>query len=369
MGKSARHKKGKSAGKLPFVLDRHAREGLIEQTVSGMRMAIASGHYRIGERVPSLNEFVRLAKVSVKVPRVAYTRLVRDGWLQVRHGVGYTATSPDIPNWKGRILFVLWMIGYGQTVGQIARQKILTKAGYRCVSITLQDVSRTSLASLESALEEHYDLVVASNPREEMERVLEASGTPYVVSHVLRRKFPGPHCRGMFVEDRLAQTDLARAALKAGVRTAACVDFTDAHDGYAAALEKVGISVERWRTPVLDCDGKLEGVRRGAGEYFAKLIADRAKLPDLLVFTDDYVADGALFALAADGVRIPRDVRVVTLYNCGLGLSSPQEFARIECCYPPNLEKTIAFLLECLSGKGPRRIFRAGPRFVPGPTL
>lgn len=365
----ARQGKGNLAGKLPFVLDRRAREGLIEQTISGMRIAIASGHYRIGERVPSLNEFVRLAKVSVKVPRVAYSRLVKDGWLQVRHGVGYAATSPDIPNWKGRVLFVLWGIGYEQTVTQSARQQAFAEAGYRSVSITLNDVTPVSLAALEATLEEHYDLIVASNPREEMERLFEASGMPYVVSHVLRREFPGPHCRGMILQNQSVQKDVARAALKAGIRTAACVDFTDANDGYAAAMEKVGVLVERWRTPILDCGGRLEGIRRGAGEYFGKLLAEKMRLPDLLVFTDDYVADGALFALAMAGVRIPRDVKVVTLYNCGLGLSSPQDFTRLEFFHERELGTVMAFLLKCLSGKNTQRILRVGPRYVAGQTL
>ena len=43
----------------------------------------------------------------------------------------------------------------------------------------------------------------------------------------------------------------------------------------------------------------------------------RSWLPELLLFTDDYVASGALAALAAHGIQAPRDVRFATLVNEG----------------------------------------------------
>ena len=51
---------------------------------------------------------------------------------------------------------------------------------------------------------------------------------------------------------------------------------------------------------------------------------------DLLVFTDDFVATGALVAMLSAGVAIPRDVRVVSLSNRGLGPVFLVSLTRIE---------------------------------------
>ena len=59
-------------------------------------------------------------------------------------------------------------------------------------------------------------------------------------------------------------------------------------------------------------------------------IAGRKRLPDLFLFTDDYLAQGALVALAVAGVRIPEDVAVVTHANKGLGPVWVKPLSRLE---------------------------------------
>jgi DNA-binding LacI/PurR family transcriptional regulator len=53
-------------------------------------------------------------------------------------------------------------------------------------------------------------------------------------------------------------------------------------------------------------------------------------LPDLFLFTDDYLAQGALVALAVAGVRIPDDVAVATHANKGLGPVWEKPLSRLE---------------------------------------
>ena len=60
-----------------------------------------------------------------------------------------------------------------------------------------------------------------------------------------------------------------------------------------------------------------------------KFIA-KNKLPDLFLFADDYLAQGALIALAVTGVRIPEDVAVVTHANKGLGPVWVKPLSRME---------------------------------------
>jgi DNA-binding LacI/PurR family transcriptional regulator len=53
-------------------------------------------------------------------------------------------------------------------------------------------------------------------------------------------------------------------------------------------------------------------------------------LPELFIFTDDYVAQGALMALALAGVRLPDDVAVVTHSNKGITPIWEKPLARLE---------------------------------------
>ena len=52
--------------------------------------------------------------------------------------------------------------------------------------------------------------------------------------------------------------------------------------------------------------------------------------PDLVFFTDDYVAFGGLLALAMRGVRVPDDVGVITLSNKGAAPIWSLPLSRIE---------------------------------------
>ena len=357
--------------KLPFAVNRELPDRLTEQVVDGLRMAIASGYYPLGERVPSLHEFARLAKVSLKVPRTAYARLVGEGWLTVRHGAGYAASSPDVQVWKGRVLFVQCGITYAQSVIGAEMQRLLIEAGYRVMFITMTDAGPHSLAALEAALLDHYDLVFSACPDQAFERLFEASGIPYVVTHggfVSRRK-QGKNCRGVIVADRKALRDLCAAVRKAKVKTVAWVDFLSIHGDYAAALARTGVKVQTWQTPLLEGCGRMEGVRRGAERYFAGLLSENVRLPELLVFTDDFVADGALYALATAGVRIPEDVRVVALYNKGLGLACPADFTRLEIDHVAVARRIVEFLVAVIRGRTDVPVPHDGPVFVRGTTF
>ena len=369
-----RKENAKKSLALPFEFDLDAGGGLVEQAVAGMKSAIVSEFYQIGDRVLSLSEFARCYGTSLKVPRMAYARLVSEGWLMARHGVGFTAASPDVRVWKGRVLYVQYCMGYNQSMLSMNMQRMLVEAGYRVVTIVLSDVSRQSLESLEAALEDKFDIVFATCPRAEFEALLEKSGMPYVVTHggFAALKKPGPNCRGVIVEGGTVLRDMVEAVRRAGVCTAACVDACgrSIYDCFAEALKGAGVAVEQWRTPIVTSfpDGQADGFRRGAERYFAERLDGGARLPELLVFTDDYIAEGALYAMARAGVEIPGDVRVITLYNRGFGLTCPLDFTRMEVDSEAAARAYTSFLIACVAGrraKVPRNVIR----FVPGSTL
>ena len=359
--------------KLPFSLCRESRSGLVEQSVAGMKSAIASDFYKIGEKVPSLNDFARRYGVSLKVPRMAYARLVAEGWLKARRGVGFTAASPDVRVWKGRVLYVQFCIGYYQSALCACVQRRLSEAGYRSVSILLEDTSRQSLETLEVALEDRYEIVFADCPRPEYEKLLEKSGMPYVVTHggISARRKPGPGCKGVIVEDRSFLKDMIATIRKSGIRSMAFVDASPVHDGYAEIIRssKANVDVSIWRTPVISDGGRTDAFRCGAERFFSEGLSRGMRLPELLVFNDDYIAEGALYAMVRTGVDIPRDVKIITLYNKGLGLTSPLDFTRMEVDPDLDARITVEFLVACMENRRVARVPRRIIRFVTGSTL
>ena len=113
-----------------------------------------------------------------------------------------------------------------------------------------------------------------------------------------------------------------KAAVKAGIKSVLQVSKkTGCNVDSFDELVKAGISVSEWKTPVCVECGRAEGTQRGALEAFRRRFQKEGRdwLPELMFFTDDYVASGALAAFLLEGIRIPEDLKVVSLANAGLG--------------------------------------------------
>ena len=61
----------------------------------------------------------------------------------------------------------------------------------------------------------------------------------------------------------------------------------------------------------------LDAIVRAAYDLFRARYRTKADLPDAFLFTDDYLARGALLALLAAGIRTGRDVLVIAFANKG----------------------------------------------------
>ena len=69
----------------------------------------------------------------------------------------------------------------------------------------------------------------------------------------------------------------------------------------------------------------------------------------MFLFWDDFVAQGALTAFLGRGIKMPEDVKVVTLSNRGLGPVSSESLTRFECDAAEAGEKVSAFALALLA--------------------
>ena len=130
------------------------------------------------------------------------------------------------------------------------------------------------------------------------------------------------------------------------------------------------LSVETWDIPRGTNRSGVENITHTVQcAFLNRIAANRRWLPDVLLFRDDYVARGALSALLSAGVRIPEEVRVVTLSNRGNCPVFPKTLARIEIdpvrCGIVNAEHVLSAL-----GTGTRgREGTAEYHFVRGATF
>ena len=86
----------------------------------------------------------------------------------------------------------------------------------------------------------------------------------------------------------------------------------------AEALRGVCESYDEWTGwPKHLKYAKQEDIVRAAYDFFRERYRTKADLPDAFLFTDDYLARGALLALLVAGIRTGRDVLVITLANKG----------------------------------------------------
>ena len=110
-------------------------------------------------------------------------------------------------------------------------------------------------------------------------------------------------------------------------------------------------------------------------ESYAYTIVDRwfrrgrPRLPDVVFFTDDYVAQGGLLALLRHGIRIPEDVAVVSFANKGHLPIWYRDLTRIEidpAVHGTAVSQTVQKFLRC--GQFPKGL-SLGSVWMPGDTF
>ena len=105
-----------------------------------------------------------------------------------------------------------------------------------------------------------------------------------------------------------------------------------------------------------------------AFEAFAKRFRAKTDLPDAILFTDDYLARGALLALLAAGVRTGRDVLVMTLANKGIAVVHPDPIDLLLRDPAQDADTISDAILGYLETGAPQRGITLKTRFVTDAT-
>ena len=359
--------------KIPFDVNRNDSRTLVKQVSDGLRTAIVSGYYKTGEVLPSSYELVEALGVSRIVTKAALRQIAEDGFAMSRPRIGSVVRDRTAKRWLGHVVFVCpeGDENYVQAVLAGALRNGLTEAGYLFTQVCLpqREPDRYDFARLDVALAQSVDFIVTMFARPHILARLSREKIPYAVFGEYRKASPSA-VGGTWLNFNLAMPDFAAACKLEGVKEVVEFYCWPSMGDASAALRKVGVRVRKVLVKIDESSGPLISVKRAGMEAFAKLIGGKRFPHDrVYLFTDDYLASGALAAISYAGLKVPEDIRLVTFANRRLGPVYPRELTRMEFDAQNAGEVLSAAVLNYLkTGTYPSNSV-VGPVWVDGETM
>lgn len=352
---------------MPFSVARSDGRSLVDQVVDGIKLAIETGRYAVGDIIPSTRDMSEALGVSRIVTRAAVRELADAGYVNPRQGVGCVVLGQKGKLWKGTVLFIAPSDKGDYYTHSFSDEMsgVFVRNGWRFIRVAATR-SDTSLLELELAHPVDLAIVMFANPP--AEKILSKSGVPFVaVGDEKAAKLKGCIAAIPFVREATA-AEVAAQATASGVKSAWQVGFEPQPDLIRAfAAAKIPLK-EILVKPAKDAR-QPEATVFASQAYFEKLLAKGASaLPDLLYFSDDYTCIGALAALQARGVRIPEDVRVLTWSNAGNTPVFIRPLARVEMDPVAHAAQFASAVLSYLKN-GEFQDLALVPTYIPGATF
>ena len=348
---------------------------LSDEIAAALRRDLTSGCWGVAAALPSVDDLRARFGAGEYAVRRALKQLRDEGLITLRQRVGAVATEKVAQPWKGTVAFV-HVGAVGSYYSHLLAQQLtwrFEEAGWRMASIFLAVAKDGSidLSVLRRHLANGLSFVIGAFARYEISDMISAAGVPHVILGGYTRDFPKAHA--VLKHDNMACYDKLICALKARcAKTILEFDFDRLMDrNFKNQLFAAGITVRRVMHR-FDGGGITLGTVREAGyRTVADFFADernRRKLPDAILFDDDYLAAGGIAALLEAGLRIPEDVGVVSFMNKGDELVIGKRITGIGCDPAAEGDIVAAYVLKLLAGKHP-----APPRipwcFFPGESL
>ena len=301
---------------IPFTIDRSQWGSLIDQMTDGLRRAIRTGFYRPGDKLPSVRELVAHFGVSNRVPVAAIKNLCEEGLVEAAPRNGCVVRHSRMPHWKGHVMCVVASGDFSYNIMMMVERvrTAIFGANYLFTQVTVPrgKSGRLDMGVLDYHFRQPVDIVILFDDDKGLCSRLTKANIPFVSI--------GGACGGTCVGSFRYNQDFAAWCRECGVRRVVHVTKMAGHwKRLPEVLADGGIEDEEWNlSPKRQGAGRLEILRDTAFRAFAeRLSGDKDWLPDAFLFTDDYLAAGAVAALLEAGVHFPRDVRIATLANCG----------------------------------------------------
>ena len=361
-----------------FQIDRLQTKSLTKQICDGYRSAIAEGRLKGGDRFPTCREICDEFGVSMIVSAAVVRQLGREGLIRSRPHSGSFVVPKESTAWRDTVLFVNSGGTFSAYAGVLsaALRENLVRSGFLFESIEMPSrfIGKADVARLSATLAKRPKLAVLLHARPEVIAAVEKSDVDYVVLDDGAKSFKGKRstlCRGTISTDYgKAISALVAHCLEAGVKRVLEVGFEKDYASASAALKRagIGVTVKKVReTPEFAYYGNVQRAGLAVAE---KLIAKgKEDLPDLVYFTDDYIASGALISFAHHGVRFPDDVRFVSLATKGFEPIWWQDVTRIEWDWFAQGENIARLIKDLLESRIDRIDTTISPEYVAADTF
>ena len=360
---------------VPFKIDRHDDRTLVRQVVDGLRQAIVGGYYAPGDTLPPYAKLAPILGVSRIVTLTALRRLTAEGLVESRPRIGTVVRDFAAKRWRGHVVFVQpdFNIGYFQTMLVETLRAHLNEEGYLFTraSVDYGAVEGDSgFALLDAALLRSVDLAVVLYDVPRVARHLAELGVPYMVVGEGKRIDIGAAVGLTRIDYSSAVSGFVSSCLTARIRHVMQIGFDLQMCDAAPQLRAAGIDAISIRWSPANHPATLFDVEEAGRVGFTRLLESGTPPRDTaLFFADDYLARGALTAMANAGLRAPEDIRFVTWANTGLGPAYVRDLSRMEInpreCGAIAAAAAIKYLN---TGRYPKGTL-VGPRWVAGQTL
>ena len=348
-----------------------------ESIAAALRDEMTAGRYRAGERLPSVGDLRARFVAGEFAVRHALQRLRDEGFISLKQRIGAVATEKCAIPWKGRVAFITVDASASYFRQKLAIQlaRRFREAGWDFVPIFLDQApeDEVDVEFVRRYAANGLDFAVVLTGRTQIAEVCDDLSVPYIVLNGFTRDFP--NARAVIQEDfRDCFEKFIRALRARRLKSVLEFDIERTMDrSFKNQLFEAGISVRRvlcnWENnTVYD----LRDIRQLGYDAVSRFLEDernRACLPDVILFDEDHLASGGIVAMLERGLRIPRDVRVVTYSNCGDDPIACVSLARLENDPVSYGDMVAAYALKLLSGRRRVATPRIPWRFVPGESL
>ncbi len=312
--------------KMPFEVNRALGVKIVPQVTDGLRMAILTGFYKPGDKLPTVLELAHGLGVSIRAPQAALRTLTKEGLVSPMRRLGTFVLGPSRGVFHGRIVIVSG--DYNPTYyNSVMERRVcdrLMDAGYLVTRIASRIVNRPrhrtdnprfDVRQLEAQLRQDTSLAFIIGSLPHLQRTAREARVPFFSIGTTPPKTPG--CAGHAMLDiGTAVPELTEHLGKLGIRRLVQVALSEEDMVADDALHTVCGQIERL-TLWPDKPAHLEDFTGLAFKTFSARYRRKEDLPDAFLFADDYLARGALVALQKAGFQTGRDVHVVTLANKG----------------------------------------------------
>ena len=344
-------------------------KSLADQVYSFVKDEISNGHLKAGDALPAIKDIAAATGLTFRTARGVVERLAREKYVRSRPRVGTVVMPRDIHIVRGRVLFALPDVDassfHATQIADTLRKKMADE-GFALTTVVFPKDMRRSLSFLKNELSNSPDLAVVLYAPPHVRVCLRDAGVKCVFVY---GSDPGV-AAGTWIRFSAdgAISSFVGHCCRSGVSSVMQVRFDGNETPDAApALSAAGIRSEWTVVPRLDVLGRYEGIKRSTYDTFLEMPFER--FPEVFLFWEDFVAQGALLSFMKRGIRVPDDVKVVTLSNRGLGPVYPVPLTRMECDAAAVGEKVAEFVLSVLEKRRALKVPVITPQYVFGQTF